>query len=508
MAISAIRNPQSAIRNWIVRDPSSPIPVWGWVLAALLAVAAGLAPPLATIALIVVLVAGTLFLKNPLLGAFAVILSVPVQDTVTLPGGITITQVVFVLVLGLWWAWMALRQDRRLVLTPIAVALFFFLASVLPSLWSTGSLADSLAELSRWLVTTFSYIIVINSVQTRREMNWLIAVMLASGTSEALLGLVQSYGQLGPTSFNVAGLLTRAYGTIGAPNSFAGYINMSLPLAFALAAYQWGRWGSARKAVHPFDRPSFISWRHLRIPILVSGVALLLFWTVVTSLSRGAWIALTFGVLVMIFALGRRAKAAIGVLVVSIMLLLTLAFAGAVPSVIGDRFGQLVTQIQVFDPRGIVPTPDNYALVERMVHWQVAGNMFLSNPWTGVGFGNFNTLFNKFGVQGWPYSRGNAHNYYLNIAAEAGVVGLTGYMIMLITTFTVGFRALRRVRLRGDTYGEAVVIGALGLLTTFAAHNFFEDLHALNMGIQWGAGLALFTLVWLRDEKSEMRNEV
>ncbi len=128
--------------------------------------------------------------------------------------------------------------------------------------------------------------------------------------------------------------------------------------------------------------------------------------------------------------------------------------------------------------------------------------MFLSNPWTGVGFGNFNTLFNKFGVQGWPYSRGNAHNYYLNIAAEAGVVGLTGYMIMLITTFTVGFRALRRVRLRGDTYGEAVVIGALGLLTTFAAHNFFEDLHALNMGIQWGAGLALFTLVWLRPDKT------
>jgi hypothetical protein len=87
------------------------------------------------------------------------------------------------------------------------------------------------------------------------------------------------------------------------------------------------------------------------------------------------------------------------------------------------------------------------------------------------------------------------------VAAEAGVVGLTGYMIMLITTFTVGFRALRRVRLRGDAYGAAVVIGGLGLLTTFAVHNFFEDLHALNMGIQWGAGLALFTLAWLRDEK-------
>ena len=34
----------------------------------------------------------------------------------------------------------------------------------------------------------------------------------------------------------------------------------------------------------------------------------------------------------------------------------------------------------------------------------------------------------------------------------------------------------------------------LGILVTFMVHNFFEDLHVLNMGIQWGAALALFTL--------------
>jgi O-antigen ligase len=142
-----------------------------------------------------------------------------------------------------------------------------------------------------------------------------------------------------------------------------------------------------------------------------------------------------------------------------------------------------------------VPNPENYALVERMVHWQVAGNMFLSSPWFGVGIGNFNALFDKFGVQGWPYSRGHAHNYYLNVLAETGVVGATFYILMLITALIVAVHALRRVRSVGDTYGEAIVIGALGVLVTFMAHNFFENLHALNMGIHWGAVLALFTLV-------------
>src|SRR5438132_309975 len=82
-----------------------------------------------------------------------------------------------------------------------------------------------------------------------------------------------------------------------------------------------------------------------------------------------------------------------------------------------------------------------------------------------------------FGVQGWPVSAGHAHNYYLQALAETGLVGLTFYVVMLITAVTVGIRGLLRMRAARDTYGEAVVIGALGILVTFMVHNFFEDLH-------------------------------
>ncbi len=499
MARALIHNSQSA-GSWTSSNSGNP--VWAWPVALGVAILAGLAPPLVTVGLIFSVLVGILLLRKPVWGAYLLVLSVPVQKAVELPVDVTVTQIVFVLVLGLWWTWLAIRDDRRIVFTPIAAALLLFLVCTLPSLWVTSSMPESLAEISRWLVTILSYVILVNSIQTRRQMNGLIVVMLVAGMSESVLGLIQAYGGLGPASFNVGGLLTRAYGTIGAPNSFAGYINMSVPLAIALAAYQWGKWASARKAAHPLDRLQFISWKYLRGPVLMSGVAATLFWTMVTTLSRGAWIGLAFGVLVMVLSLGKRASAAIGILIASIVLLALLAAVGAVPPVVSDRFDQLISQLTVFDPRGITPTPDNYALVERMVHWQVAGNMFLSSPWVGVGIGNFNVLFNKFGVQGWPYSRGHAHNYYLNLLAEVGVVGLTGYMIMLITAFAVGFRALRRVRLAGDLFGETVVIGAIGILTTFAVHNFFENLHALNMGIHWGATLALFTLAWLRADPS------
>jgi O-antigen ligase len=478
-----------------------------WVVALALAVLAGAAPPLVSLGVVVGAAALFVLLKWPVWGAYGLVLSVPVQQTVRLPGGVTFTQLLFALVLGIWFAWMALRGDRRLVLTPIAVTLIFFLTATLPSLWGTTSLPDSLAEIARWAVTILSYIIIVNSVQTRRQMNGLIAVMLIAGMSEAILGLVQAYTGIGPESFGTEGGILRAYGTIGAPNSFAGYINMSVPLALALSFYLWGRWYAERKAVPLLDRPSFVTWERLRAPILMSGVFVVLFWTMVTTLSRGAWVGLALGVLVMVLALGRRAAGAIAFIFVGGLALVLLAEVNALPPAVSERFDQLVSQIAIFDPRGVTPTPENYALVERMVHWQVAGNMFLSSPWTGVGIGNFNVLFNKFGVQGWIYPRGHAHNYYLHLLAEVGIVGFLGYMTMLVTSFVVGFRALRRVRRAGDTYGEAVVIGGLGILATFAAQNFLENMHALNMGIHWAAALALFTLVWLRSPRTPPAQE-
>jgi O-antigen ligase len=474
----------------------------GGLVALLVGAVIGFAPAIALPGIIGGLVLITLILRRPVWGAYVLVLSVPIQKAITLPAGITVTQVLFALVLVIWWLWLGIRAEKRLFLTPIGVAFLFFLVGMLPSLWHTSSMPESLAEISRWTVTILAYIIIVNSVQTRGEMNGLVAAMLVAGSAEAALGLMQAYSLTGPASFIVDDLLTRAYGTIGAPNSFAGYINMSLPLALALAVYFWGRWFARRRQVAPEERITLISLRHLWKPLFLTGVTLLLFYAVLTTLSRGAWVGLSAGVLVMVLSLGKRAGAAVAAIGVGILLLVGLASAGALPSVISERFDQLTGQIEVFDPRGLVPTPENYALMERMVHWQVAGNMFLAYPWTGVGIGNFNELFDQYGVQGWPYSRGHAHNYYLHMLGETGVIGFTFYMVMLITALVVGIKALRRVRARDDTYGEAVVLGALGILVTLMVHNIFENLHALNMGIHWVAALALFTLVGRGQEQT------
>ncbi len=215
------------------------------------------------------------------------------------------------------------------------------------------------------------------------------------------------------------------------------------------------------------------------------------------SYSRGGYLGLGFGLLMMAVALGRRAAGVLGLLAVVAVVVVLLAWAGALPPAIAERLTSITSQLQIFDVRGVSPNPQNFAQIERLVHWQVAGNMFLYDPWLGVGIGNFNVLFNdlRFNIQGWPYSRGQAHNYYLHALAETGIIGLSTYLLLIGTALNAAWRALARVRGPERGLERALLIGAFGVVWAILGHSVFENLHALNMGIHWAAVIALFTLV-------------
>src|SRR5689334_1439044 len=110
------------------------VALWPWALGIAAALVAGLQPPFVSAAILVAVVGGLLLLKYPVLGAYTLVLSVPVQKAVSYDAGpleITVTQVMFVVVLGVWWAWLMVRRDRHLELTPIAVTMLLFFVATL-----------------------------------------------------------------------------------------------------------------------------------------------------------------------------------------------------------------------------------------------------------------------------------------------------------------------------------------------------------------------------------------
>jgi O-antigen ligase len=453
-------------------------------------------------ALLVGLLGVGLLLRRPVLGVYAVVLSVPVQKVVTL-GSLTITQVLMGLMLAVWIAFV-LRARQPVLIPPVAVALGLYLTAMWASLTVAQSLGDALGEISRWVVVVAAYLLAVNLVRTRWEVVGLVATFLVAAAGEAAVGLVQTALGLGPTSFQIGEDATRSYGTIGMPNSFAGYLDLTLPLALALTLWAlltaWPAVRQARTLTQtaidaPTHRAALAAWRGAwRALALAAGLGTLtaiIGAGVVTSLSRGAWLGLAFGLVVMIIALGRQGLPALVLLVVGTIIALVLGAYGALPSTLTGRLGSIVEQFQVFDVRGVTPTGENFAQIERLAHWQTAGNMALSNPWLGIGIGNFNYRFSDFYVEGWPNSQGHAHNYYLHALAETGGIGLTAYLILLLTAVAGGFRAVRRV----TGLERALVIGSLGVLATLMLHNFFENLHVLNLGIHWAAVLALFVIL-------------
>ncbi len=92
---------------------------------------------------------------------------------------------------------------------------------------------------------------------------------------------------------------------------------------------------------------------------------------------------------------------------------------------------------------------------------------------------------------------GHAHNYYINIGAEAGIFGFVAFIALLVSAMRI---CLRAVRLAPDRLGRAVGLGALGVIVAFAVHEFFDDLFVHGMEAQLGLVMALATRASFGDD--------
>jgi hypothetical protein len=135
-----------------------------------------------------------------------------------------------------------------------------------------------------------------------------------------------------------------------------------------------------------------------------------------------------------------------------------------------------------------------------MAQIQAAWGMVNEHPLTGVGPGNYTLAYEGQGAFGaepysldpWYESRGHAHNYYLHITAESGIVGGMAYLLLLAVLV---FQVYILLKQQHSWFWGGIIIGGCGIITGVAVHNMFENLHVLNMGIQLGAIWGLLSAV-------------
>jgi O-antigen ligase len=209
------------------------------------------------------------------------------------------------------------------------------------------------------------------------------------------------------------------------------------------------------------------------------------------SFSRGAWLGTAAALATLVVFAPRRLWVGVTLGALALMGLVALSSAGLLPSAINERLADAGTLFDIRDVRGVPINDANYALIERQAHWQAALNMLTDYPWTGVGFSNYQPLYEQYRLLNWPMPLGHAHNIYLNVAAETGIIGLGLYLVLWISVFAVTFRGTRRA----TGFDRAVAVGLMGAWVYLGTHMLVDNLYVNNSHLMIGALFGVLSVV-------------
>ena len=281
---------------------------------------------------------------------------------------------------------------------------------------------------SRLALNVALVFVVFAAVRRAAHARWLVSGWIAGAAAAALVGLlVPGYDQAG-----------RVAGGLGSPNLLAATLVPAL--VFSVFALAW--------TSHAVQR-----W-------LLGGCSLLFVLTLLLTGSRGGLVALTAALAAALVLGGplRRRFLAYGAIVVSIGVVYYAAFASA------------ETSERLMSPgRG----------TGRLDLWSVATRVIGDHPIVGVGAGNMPVVAPRYATEtiNLPDVRfivdtpKEAHNTYLGVFAELGLVGLLAFGIVVLSALVMARRATTAFALAGaselELISRAVLISLVGLLAVF-----------------------------------------
>jgi len=226
----------------------------------------------------------------------------------------------------------------------------------------------------------------------------------------------------------------RVFSTFLHAGSFAGYLVVCIPLTFGLMAGYRRLWHLAGYAA----------------AFTLQLTALLL------TATRGAWLALALSSCAMAAMVwhdrqhlrGRVRPVAIALVAATVLAVGLTASSGFVARLYAPpapptapEVAEAVPAPEQPDLSGITPGVQDLiytgSFVARVTYWQAALRMFAARPVLGMGWNTFGRVYPKYmSLGGYPSQL--AHNDYLQVLAETGLVGAALYAAFWLVTMVAG----------------------------------------------------------------------
>jgi O-antigen ligase len=309
-------------------------------------------------------------------------------------------------------------------------------------------------------------------IDTPRRLQLVVRTIMVFGFCLAIFGLTQSFTS--PTKVYWIRELPQstAFGPFINRHHFAGY--MELTLALPLGLLFAGAVEREKRILYLFIAAMmgvalFMTTSRGGV---VSFVAEVLFFVVVTafwrkedqgklrktSRVRGAVLRLTLGL----------------ALIVGLVVGVTMLGGGDLP------LSRLVDSVNTNDPT-----------TGRSHFWAVTVEMIKAHPFLGTGLGAFGVIYTSFDTRNGSLRLEQAHNDYLQILSDGGIVGALLGLAFVVLLFG---RAFYRMGTR-DEFRRGVALAALGGCFAVLVHSFFDfTLHTTANALLFLILAALATL--------------
>jgi O-antigen ligase len=319
------------------------------------------------------------------------------------------------------------------------------------------------------LVALFIYFAaVLIFTDSPRRLRILTRTIIIFGFVLAMFGLTQSLTSDGTRVYWFRQLTqSTAFGPFINRHHFAGY--MELTIALPLGLLFSGSLESHKRPLYGF-------------------AALLMAVSLVLTNSRGGMVSLVAEVLFIIVVAGpgigsgSRHHLMRGILLRGAM---ALAFAlillvGAIAVGGPGVFNRLLGTVNTADPT-----------TGRSHFWNVTLDVIKQHPLIGSGLGSFSVIYTRYDSRNGLYRLEQAHNDYLQILADAGIIGGLLGLAFLIILFRRGFAR----RVTDDKFRRGVATGALAGCFAVLVHSAFDfTLHTTSNALLFLVLAAMATL--------------
>ncbi len=331
----------------------------------------------------------------------------------------------------LWLVTKLLRRDMTLSRAPhgkwiLALSIAVLLASVI----STNP-ASSLAHFRDEFVKLLTmYVLVVHLVDTKARA---VKLHLSLGLSTVCLALYAFYQRTAGLA-NIEGNRSGFVGLLSDPNDLALVLLMYVPLFVELTMGSRG----ARRLIWLFP-----------LTVLISGI--------LVTVSRGGVLGLTFALGAVFYDRGRAWLRPLLFSAGAACMLGLMLLAG-----VNDRTSGALNQDGMDESSRI-----------RLDAWKSGLRMAAYNPVFGVGFQQFSDNYQAHAWDPVKWGPTEAHNSYIKVAAETGMVGFLPFMVLVMLTFRSAYR-LRKAEVPEDSPMErAVRRSLLPAVTGFCVAAFF-----------------------------------